>query len=169
LAVIDIPADIDLRPRGEESQEKFVQEEREQTALGALYMSPMHIPDSPAEPSSIISEEETDKEVRAMTSGPEVDSVFWSAGPISTLPSSTSVADLVGQLAMGNVDQSIGIESQDVNMKASGLDLGGLTSVAAMQSLSAAASAIHAGADVCTTRSSQPTAPLWWRRSELEF
>ncbi|KAJ7179627.1 hypothetical protein C8R46DRAFT_1160152 [Mycena filopes] len=96
--------------RGSQSQEKATQEQREQTALVSLYMSPSSIPDSPAEPSSVITDEEVDKDVREMTAGPEVDAVFWSGPPIPPVevpqpgvPPLSSVADLVGQLA-GGVD-----------------------------------------------------------------
>ncbi|KAF7313453.1 hypothetical protein HMN09_00501200 [Mycena chlorophos] len=91
--------------RGSGSEEKGVQEVREQTALASWYMSASSIPDSPAEPSSVIADEEVDKDVREMTAGTEVDEIFWSSPPIPP-PSATnvdgpmpSVADLVGQLA----------------------------------------------------------------------
>ncbi|KAF7330885.1 hypothetical protein MVEN_02428000 [Mycena venus] len=95
--------------RGSQSEEKTTQEQREQTALVSLYMSPSSIPDSPAEPSVIIPDEDVDKDVREMTTGPEVDTVFWSGPPIPVdppqaqpgVPPLTSVADLVGQLAGG--------------------------------------------------------------------
>lgn len=105
-----MPEDIpDQGQRGSESQERATQEQREQTALVSLYMSPSSIPDSPAEPSVVILDEEVDKDVREMTTGPEVDSVFWSGPPIPAeqpqpqpgVPPPTSVADLVGQLAGG--------------------------------------------------------------------
>nr|GAT46179.1 predicted protein [Mycena chlorophos] len=90
--------------RGSGSEEKGVQEVREQTALASWYMSASSIPDSPAEPSSVIADEEVDKDVREMTAGTEVDEIFWSSPPIPP-PSATnvdgpmpSVADLVGQL-----------------------------------------------------------------------
>jgi len=98
--LLEIPREADQRPRGEESQEKLTQEQREQTALGALYMSPAHIPESPGEPTYLLSEDEVDKDVRVMTSGPEVDAVFWSGPPIMPMPQlPNSVAELVGQLA----------------------------------------------------------------------
>ncbi|KAJ7122949.1 hypothetical protein C8R44DRAFT_785006 [Mycena epipterygia] len=105
---IEIPADIpDQGPRGAESQEKMTQEQREQTALVSLYMSLASIPDSPAEPSHTIPDEEVDKDVREMTAGPDVDLVFWSGPPIPPVQEQqamaplSSVADLVGQLAVG--------------------------------------------------------------------
>ena len=122
--MIDIPIDIDLRPRGEGSEEKSKQELREQTALGALYMSPAHIPDVPSEPTHVITEEETDREVQVMTCGNEADAVFWSGGPVS---SAQSVADLVGQLAAGNmqIDPALGgasFNGHGLDLSAVGLD-----------------------------------------------
>ncbi|KAI6168929.1 hypothetical protein EDD17DRAFT_1772627 [Pisolithus thermaeus] len=94
---IDIPIDI-------ESSEKSVQEEREQTALGALYMNAAQIPDSPGEPSMTIPEEEVDADVKLMTVGPESDHIIW-----NDVPQQVSVADLVRQLASGAVDQVMGL------------------------------------------------------------
>ena len=81
--------------------EKTAQEEREQTALGALYMNASQIPDSPAEPAATIPEEDVDASVKMMTVGPESDIVFWSGAAQSP---QVSVADLVNQLAAGGVD-----------------------------------------------------------------
>ena len=58
--MLDLPP-IELPPRGAESQEKNKQEEREQTALGALYMSPAQIPESPLEPSGFLPEDQVDR------------------------------------------------------------------------------------------------------------
>ncbi|KAI0959243.1 hypothetical protein AcW1_004123 [Taiwanofungus camphoratus] len=103
--LIDIPPDIEIRTRGEDSLEKLTQEEREQSALVALYMSAATIPDSPAEPPSQISEEQVDEGVRRMLTGPNVDSIFWSGdAPAAIEPPKASVADLVGQLAAGSAD-----------------------------------------------------------------
>ncbi|KAJ7229156.1 hypothetical protein GGX14DRAFT_416895 [Mycena pura] len=110
--LLEMPADLSDQERGSDSKEKTTQEQREQTALVSLYMSPSSIPDSPAEASQTIPDEEVDKDVREMTTGPEVDQVFWSGPPIPLTPTppqpgspplSSSVADLVGQLA-GGVD-----------------------------------------------------------------
>ncbi|KAJ7367772.1 hypothetical protein DFH08DRAFT_919382 [Mycena albidolilacea] len=107
---LEMPEDLpDQGERGSLSEEKTTQEQREQTVLVSLYMSASSIPDSPAEPSAVILDEEVDKDVREMTTGPEVDTVFWSgpAMPIDPpqpqpgVPPLTSVADLVGQLAGG--------------------------------------------------------------------
>ncbi|KAI6099139.1 hypothetical protein F5141DRAFT_1010544 [Pisolithus sp. B1] len=101
---IDIPIDIEVPQRGQQSSEKSVQEEREQTALGALYMNAAQIPDSPGEPSMTIPEEEVDADVKLMTVGPESDHIIW-----SDVPQQVSVADLVRQLASGAVDQVMGL------------------------------------------------------------
>jgi protein phosphatase 1 regulatory subunit 10 len=98
---IDIPIDIDLTQRGQQSSERTAQEEREQTALGALYMTAAQIPDSPGEPSATIAEEEVDLDVKLMTVGPECDLVLWSEA--AQVPQ-VSVADLVNQLAAGGMD-----------------------------------------------------------------
>lgn len=105
---IDIPIDIEVAQRGQQSSEKSVQEEREQTALGALYMNATQIPDSPGEPSITIPEEEVDAGVKLMTVGPESDHIFWSEVPSVQ---QVSVADLVRQLASGAVDQVMGLHS----------------------------------------------------------
>lgn len=101
LIAIDIPIDIDLAQRGLQSMEKAAQEEREQTALGALYMNVAQIPDSPAEPAVTIPEEDVDADVKLMTVGPESDIIFWSG--VAQSPQ-VSVADLVNQLAAGGMD-----------------------------------------------------------------
>ncbi|KAG6819460.1 hypothetical protein H0H93_011630, partial [Arthromyces matolae] len=133
-SVIENPIVEDDRQPGSLSTEKTVQEKREQTALGALYMSPAHIPDSPAEPPHVISEEETDKSMVTMTSGPEVDAIFWN-GPI--MPVAQSVAELVGQLANGGgTDPSISgahFNGQGLDLAAVGLD--GSSTLAAVQAL----------------------------------
>ncbi|KZT12682.1 uncharacterized protein LAESUDRAFT_640450 [Laetiporus sulphureus 93-53] len=120
--LIEIPSDIELRPRGEESQEKAAQEEREQSALVAIYVSPAQIPDSPAEPPTQISEEQVDEGVRVMLTGPDVDAIFWSGGDPAVLESQKhSVAELVGQLAAGATDLPMA-NGQQLDPKAFGLD-----------------------------------------------
>ncbi|OJA18350.1 hypothetical protein AZE42_00739 [Rhizopogon vesiculosus] len=93
---INLDLDPELSQRGQNSTEKTTQEEREQTALGALYMS--QIPDSAGEPSTLIGDDEIDAEVRTMTVGPECDNVFWREVEVPQ-PSPASVAELVGQLS----------------------------------------------------------------------
>ncbi|EIW62239.1 uncharacterized protein TRAVEDRAFT_70389 [Trametes versicolor FP-101664 SS1] len=102
LQPLEMPPEIDFPPRGSQSQERDAQEEREQTALVASYASPAQIPDSPAEPPAQMPEEQVDEGVRLMLTGTDVDAIFWSDGApalVDTLHPSTSVADLVGQLA----------------------------------------------------------------------
>lgn len=99
---LEMPPEIDPPPRGIQSQERAAQEEREQTALVASYASPAQIPDSPAEPPAQMPEEQVDEGARVMLTGTDVDAIFWSDGApalVDTLHPSTSVADLVGQLA----------------------------------------------------------------------
>jgi protein phosphatase 1 regulatory subunit 10 len=92
-------------PRGHASQEKGIQEEREQTALSAVYMTPTQIPDSPAEPSTALSEEEVDKDVKTMQLGDEMENLFYPAAPAVDLSmsmsvdSSLNVSQLIGQLS----------------------------------------------------------------------
>ncbi|OBZ71852.1 hypothetical protein A0H81_08113 [Grifola frondosa] len=106
---IAIPETIELRPKGEESQEKTTQEQRELGALVALYPTPAQIPDSPAEPPTQIPEEQVDENVRLMLTGPAVDSIFWSGGaPAALEPPVSSVAELVGQLAAASSDVIMG-------------------------------------------------------------
>lgn len=101
-AVLDIPPEIDLPERGTGSEEKAVQEAREQTALSALYMSAADVPDSPAEPPAPAPDGAPDKDVVVMLTGPEADAVFWAGAPDGDgdAPMAlASVSDLVGQLA----------------------------------------------------------------------
>ncbi|KAI0637643.1 hypothetical protein C8Q77DRAFT_379282 [Trametes polyzona] len=99
---LEIPPEIEIPPRGGESQERAAQEERERTALVASYASPAQIPDSPAEPPTQIPEEQVDDGVRLMLTGPAADAIFWDDGVpalVDTIRPATSVAELVEQLA----------------------------------------------------------------------
>ncbi|KAG2114708.1 uncharacterized protein F5147DRAFT_677688 [Suillus discolor] len=111
---ITLEFDLEASQRGQNSTEKTTQEEREQTALGALYMSSAQIPDSPGEPTTIISDDEIDVDVKAMTVGSECDNFFWREADLPQ-PNAASVADLVGQLSGGfdsmNAPSSAGIQS----------------------------------------------------------
>ncbi|XP_006459803.1 hypothetical protein AGABI2DRAFT_191644 [Agaricus bisporus var. bisporus H97] len=125
-SMLEIPPDIEVPVRGEGSQEKATQEQREQTALSAVYMTAQMIPDSPAEPVVILPEEEVDKDVVTMICG-ESDSIFWSDGvPVEPVSHTASVADLVGQLASGSgVDPALGgthFNGQGLDLKSVGLD-----------------------------------------------
>lgn len=111
---ITLEFDLEASQRGQNSAEKTTQEEREQTALGALYMSPAQIPDSPGEPTTTIGDDEIDVDVKNMTVGPECDNFFWSEADLPQ-PNAVSVADLVGQLSGGfdsmSAPNSTGIQS----------------------------------------------------------
>lgn len=112
ITSIGLDIDPELSQRGQNSIEKITQEEREQAALGALYMLAAQIPDSAGEPSTSIGDDEIDVDVTAMTVGPECDSVFWREIDVPQ-PSPTSVADLVGQLSgmpSNSVIQQLGFD-----------------------------------------------------------
>jgi len=97
----DMPEDIEVRPRGEDSQERGMQEQRELTALGASYLV-QPIPDSPAElqPSPVLSQEQVDENVVQMLAGAEIDALSWPpAMSIAPLSVGATVSELVGQLA----------------------------------------------------------------------
>ncbi|PIL36624.1 hypothetical protein GSI_00313 [Ganoderma sinense ZZ0214-1] len=96
---LELPPEIQIPPRGNDSQERAAQEEREQNALLVLYTATTQIPDCPAEPSAQIGEDQVDEGVVTMLTGPEVDSVLWTATPPPD--SQSAVADLVAQLAGG--------------------------------------------------------------------
>jgi protein phosphatase 1 regulatory subunit 10 len=78
FSVVEMLPDPESRSsRGSESTEKLMQEQREQTALGAVYMTPNQIPESPAEPSTVITEKRRcDHDDRS-----EVNTIFWSGEP----------------------------------------------------------------------------------------
>lgn len=111
---ITLEFDLEAAQRGQNSAEKTTQEEREQTALGALYMSQAQIPDSPGEPTTTIGDDEIDVDVKIMTVGSECDNFFWREADLPQ-PSAASVADLVGQLSGGfdsmSAPSSAGIQS----------------------------------------------------------
>ncbi|KAF9021820.1 hypothetical protein BDZ89DRAFT_1071126 [Hymenopellis radicata] len=90
---IEIPVDIEYKERGLESQEKATQEQREESVLGALYLSLAQIPVSPAEASHVLSDAEVDTQVQAMTVGPELEAAFW-----DPMTPNVNVAELMAQL-----------------------------------------------------------------------
>ncbi|KAI0276152.1 hypothetical protein BGY98DRAFT_935269 [Russula aff. rugulosa BPL654] len=99
---INIPEDIGAHPRGEGSQERGAQEQRELTALGASYLV-QPIPESPMDlsPGLILSQEQIDEDIVHMLAGAEIDSLSWRPA-ITTAPlAGASVSELVGQLAEG--------------------------------------------------------------------
>ncbi|KAI3604761.1 hypothetical protein WG66_008559 [Moniliophthora roreri] len=127
--LIEIPIDIECPPRGEGSLEKNTQEQREKTALVAVYLNPAHVPESPGEPATTLPDEEVDKDVTVMTCGPEVDGVFFSeAVPQPQETAASSVADLVAQLATGNTGITMnGIGASGSDSSAGGFGTNGTT------------------------------------------
>lgn len=137
MTVIEIPIDVETHPRGENSVEKVTQEQREQTALGAVYSNAL-IPDSPTEPAYVMPDDEVDKEVKRMTSGPEVDAIFWSSEPMPAPHfASATVAELVNQLTKGSSDSSLNgmtsFSGQGLDFQAVGLNAN--PSLSAVQAL----------------------------------
>ncbi|KAF8495221.1 hypothetical protein F5888DRAFT_1794988 [Russula emetica] len=98
----DIPEDIEVYPRGEGSQERGAQEQRELTALGASYLV-QPIPESPMDlpPGLILSQEQIDENIAHMLAGAEIDSLSWRPAMITAPLAGASVSELVGQLAEG--------------------------------------------------------------------
>ncbi|KAI4521929.1 hypothetical protein K525DRAFT_200017 [Schizophyllum commune Loenen D] len=90
--------------RGLQSLEKEAQEQREATALAALYPDPSLIPACPTEPTTVMSEEETDQGVVRMSAGKDIESEIddHPSDDFAPAPSMGSVAELVNQLAAGN-------------------------------------------------------------------
>ncbi|KAI0052614.1 hypothetical protein FA95DRAFT_1239507 [Auriscalpium vulgare] len=90
---LEVPPEMAGSPqRGEQSREKITQEEREQTALGAMYLS-QHIPESPAEPTTQISLDQVDANIVTMLTGVEADLVFWPAVPLDDPMMDASMAE----------------------------------------------------------------------------
>jgi len=137
---IELPEALE-KPRGLNSLEKLVQEEREKSALNALYMSPSQIPESPAEPSQQIPEDEVDMNVKHMVSGNDVRDLYnhdRETVPVPVpppLPTVVSVQGLISQLAgVGALPNDAGTLSQPlppVDLKALGLNLDTIAQLAA--------------------------------------
>lgn len=135
--VIEMPPDSDPNnprmPRGHASQEKGIQEEREQTALSAVYMTSTQIPDFPAEPSTALSEEEVDMDVKTMLLDDEMECLFYPAAPAvdpsmsMSIDSSLNVSQLIGQLSSAVPNAMDTTQHQ--------APVADLTSVAAVQNL----------------------------------
>ncbi len=102
LLAIIFPEIIEAYPRGEGSQERSAQEQRELTALGASYLV-QPIPESPADlPSGLIlSQEQIDENVVHMLAGAEIDTLSWRPAMSTSPLAGASVSELVGQLAEG--------------------------------------------------------------------
>lgn len=130
--VIEFPPDLDPSERGKSSQEKNVQEERENSTLGALYMDG-DIPSSPGEPSSQIPIEQVDKDIRVMVAGADIQPFFQLAMNVSDLVSQLSAApgSTPGDVNMsgsvnGNNPGSQDMRSMSVSDAFTGADAGGL-------------------------------------------
>jgi protein phosphatase 1 regulatory subunit 10 len=93
-AVVDIPTT--LAEKGDGSTEKVAQEEREKSALSAVYMFPSQIPDTPAEPPQP-PPDDPDAECKAMMLGDEVDGLS-NEQPASAANISELLASLPSQL-----------------------------------------------------------------------
>lgn len=139
--LIDIK-DEERYDRGRESVEKEVQEQREATALAALYPDPSLIPESPSEPPTALSDEETEQGMLLMNAGPEIQAEISEhpGDDFAPGPSMGSVAELVGQLAAGNqsfVDPSMSGAQFNappgLDLKAAGIDAA--ATVGALQNL----------------------------------
>ncbi|GJE84818.1 hypothetical protein PsYK624_008940 [Phanerochaete sordida] len=100
--IIEIPPEIEISERGKDSIEKIVQDEREQNALGALYMADNQIPESAGEPAFLLPDDQVDIQAKPMLVGEDVEALFWSGAPAPAAMAS-SVAELVGQLTAGSV------------------------------------------------------------------
>jgi protein phosphatase 1 regulatory subunit 10 len=76
--------------RGSQSTERLAQEEREKSALGAVYMFSSQVPESPSEPPQP-SPDDPDIECKAMMLGDEIDG-------LANEPSAANINDLLASL-----------------------------------------------------------------------
>jgi len=112
------------------------QEEREKSALNALYMPGAQIPESPAEPFQQIPEDEVDTNVKHMLSGNEVREL--DRGDQELLNSTSTVGSLISQLGvLGGalstepVANTPAATIASIDLKALGLDMDLLAQIAA--------------------------------------
>jgi len=91
ILLVELPAS-DLEERGSRSAEKFAQDEREKSALGAVYMFPSQIPESPTEPHQQ-PPDDPDSECKLMIIGDEIDGLTN-----EQTVSSANLADLLASL-----------------------------------------------------------------------
>ncbi|KAG9010864.1 hypothetical protein FRB94_009566 [Tulasnella sp. JGI-2019a] len=97
--LIDFPEDVLERiPRGTESTETAAQEEREKSALMAVYMSPAHIPDTPSDLMPGLDAMPDESQLVMMLPGAEVASLEAPAAPIIT----ASLQDLLAKISGNN-------------------------------------------------------------------
>ncbi|KAF8529229.1 hypothetical protein BU17DRAFT_37395 [Hysterangium stoloniferum] len=124
-------------PRGENSQEKAAQEEREKSALNAFYMSSSQIPDSPAEPTNQIPEDEVDINVKHMVSGNDVRELDRSGDSSAPISVQELISQLTGAGASAIADPIDTTMATDpaptVDLKQLGLDLNLIAQLAAQQ------------------------------------
>jgi protein phosphatase 1 regulatory subunit 10 len=103
--------------RGSQSTEKVTQEEREKSALGAVYMFPTQIPDSPSEPPQP-PPDDPDIECKMMMLGDEVD------GLTNEQPASTAnITDLLASLPSQMPGLSFGSQSTANTTQLTGADV----------------------------------------------
>ncbi|EKM59537.1 uncharacterized protein PHACADRAFT_191906 [Phanerochaete carnosa HHB-10118-sp] len=104
--IIEIPPEIEVPERGKDSIEKVAQDEREQNALGALYITEAQIPETAGEPTSALPDDQIDTQAKPMLVGQDMEALFWSGVPPPAAMAS-SVAELVGQLTAGGLPDVI--------------------------------------------------------------
>lgn len=117
-----------------------MQEEREKSALNALYMTPSQIPDSPAEPTSQIPEDEVDINAKIMLSGSEVrdldrgdrDPTISVQGLISQL-AGTSASSIAGDHPVDIAAVVPQLPTPAVDLKQLGFNLNFFAQLAAQQ------------------------------------
>lgn len=90
--------------RGGSSMEKAAQEDREQSSLAAVYVSPSQIPETPTEPPGGVVEDAS--ATRQMRLGDELQVMSNYGNP------SANIADLLGQMA-GSVSQQASMLTED--------------------------------------------------------
>lgn len=112
--VIEIPPDLDITPRGIESQEIATQEEREKTALTASYMSIAQVPDNPTELPQVADTEPDESLAKVMLLGSEAEALV--APPQPQAPA--SITDLLAQIAVPAADGAPGLFSGQQQMAA---------------------------------------------------
>lgn len=103
--VIEFPQDVLERlPRGTDSTEIAAQEEREKSALMAVYMSPAHIPDTPSDLMSGFDAAPDESQTVMMLPGAEVASLEAPTAPIVT----ASLQDLLAKISGNKRQQQLG-------------------------------------------------------------
>ncbi|KAG8852362.1 hypothetical protein FRB96_008708 [Tulasnella sp. 330] len=110
--LIEFPEDVLERlPRGTESTEIAAQEEREKSALMAVYMSPAHIPDTPSDLMPGFDAAPDESQVVMMLPGGEVASLEAPAAPIVTASLQDLLAKISGNKSQAAPQQQFGVGS----------------------------------------------------------